>query len=165
MGRTMDVGTTDANFLNNVGVANNVPVVPQHPVCSQYPGFPNSYTLLDLYHYSAPGTRVFTQTPGYFSIDGGNTNLNNFDATAGDDPGNWAATVPNDAFGVSVARPHGAGHAGGSAGAGHPRLALAFECFEAPPSFPPTSRRSISRRRRRAATGRITSSPWRPARR
>ena len=96
MGRTMDVGTTDANFLNNVGVANNV------PSGSQYPGFPNSYTLLDLYHYSAPGTRVFTQTPGYFSIDGGNTNLNNFDATAGDDPGNWAATVHNDAFGVSV---------------------------------------------------------------
>ena len=96
MGRTMDVGTTDANFLNNVGVANNV------PSSSQYPGFPNSYTLLDLYHYSAPGTRDFSPTPGYFSIDGGNTNLNNFDATAGDDPGNWAATVHNDAFGVSI---------------------------------------------------------------
>ena len=57
MGRTMDVGNTDAKFLNNVGVANKVPVVPQHPGDpSQYPGFPNSYTLLDLYHYSAPGT-------------------------------------------------------------------------------------------------------------
>ena len=32
MGRTMEVGGTDSNFLNNVGVANNVPVVPRTPV-------------------------------------------------------------------------------------------------------------------------------------
>ena len=102
MGRTMEVGGTDSNFLNNVGVANNVPRGPQNPPgASQYPGFPNSYTLLDLYHYSAPGTRDFTQTPGYFSIDGGNTNLNNFDATPGHAAGDWAPTVPNDAFGFS----------------------------------------------------------------
>ena len=101
MGRTMEVGKTDSSFLNNVGVANDVPA-PQSGATSQYPGFPSSYTLLDLYHYSAPGTRDFTQTPGYFSIDGGNTNLNNFDATAGQAPGDWAPTVANDAFGFSV---------------------------------------------------------------
>src|SRR5262249_61034722 len=43
MGRTMDVGTTDGSFAN-------------------------SYTILDLYHYSNDGVRDLTKTPGYFSI-------------------------------------------------------------------------------------------------
>ena len=39
----------------------------------------NTYYPLDLFHYSAPGVRTFSgTTPGYFSVDNGQTNLNNF---------------------------------------------------------------------------------------
>ena len=164
MGRTMEVGGTNPKFLNNVGVANNVPRGPQNPPGpSQYPGFPNSYTLLDLYHYSAPGTRDFSQTPGYFSIDGRNTNLNNFDAT-GDHPGNWAATVPNDAFGVSLA-----GQAEPVTPVDLRELGVlgwrSLSNVSTAAELSADIKTSISRRRRRAATERITSLAWRPARR
>jgi hypothetical protein len=57
------------------------------------------YTLLDLMHYSAPGTSDFTQsTPAYFSVDGGATNLGVFNTVSGGDTGDWAFSVPNDAF-------------------------------------------------------------------
>jgi hypothetical protein len=73
MGRTMDVGTTDGSFTN-------------------------SYQILDLYHYSSNGVRDLTTAPGYFSIDGGATNLNNFNSGAGD-AADWnPATAGNDSF-------------------------------------------------------------------
>jgi hypothetical protein len=59
----------------------------------------NSYDLLDLLHYSAPGTRDFSaSTPGYFSVDGGTTNLRAFNTVPGGDPGDWASSAANDAF-------------------------------------------------------------------
>jgi hypothetical protein len=59
----------------------------------------NSYYPLDLFHYSSPGVRDFVQsTPGYFSIDGGNTDLGAFNTASGFDPGDWASSVKNDAF-------------------------------------------------------------------
>ena len=55
-------------------------------------------TLLDLFHYSADGTRSFTKTsPGYFSIDGGATNLDNFNVIAGD-AADWAPSAGDNSF-------------------------------------------------------------------
>ena len=60
---------------------------------------PNTYFPLDLFHYSAPGTRTFSGTqPGYFSPDGGTTNLGNFNTTSGGDFGDWAPSVGHDSF-------------------------------------------------------------------
>ena len=57
------------------------------------------YTLLDLAHYSAPGVMDFTQTtPGYFSVDGGATDLGDFNTIRGGDAGDWASSVAGDAF-------------------------------------------------------------------
>ncbi len=59
----------------------------------------NSYYGLDLFHYSAPGVRDFSATtPGYFSIDGGVTDLGGFNITAGGDAGDWDTSLGNDAF-------------------------------------------------------------------
>jgi hypothetical protein len=59
----------------------------------------NSYTAYDLLHYSSPGVRDFSaSTPGYFSVDGGNTNLAAFNTVSGGDAGDWASSVTNDAF-------------------------------------------------------------------
>lgn len=61
--------------------------------------YANSYSLMDLLHFSAQGTRVFTaSTPGYFSPDGGSTNLGAFNTVAGGDAGDWASSVRNDSF-------------------------------------------------------------------
>lgn len=63
-----------------------------------YLGQQNYYSPLDLFRYSSPG--VLELTPGtgaYFSIDGGATNLNNFDVSA--DPADWASSVVGDSFG------------------------------------------------------------------
>jgi hypothetical protein len=62
-------------------------------------GFANVYYPLDLFHYSAADVRTFagTQT-GYFSIDGGVTNLDNFNTTIGHDFGDWATSAGNVAF-------------------------------------------------------------------
>lgn len=60
---------------------------------------PNSYTAYDLFHYSGAGTRDFSaSTPGYFSVDGGTTDLAAFNTQAGGDAGDWASSVTNDAF-------------------------------------------------------------------
>jgi hypothetical protein len=59
----------------------------------------NSYVPYDLFHYSAPGVRDFVgTTPGYFSLDGGNTNLDNFNTNPSGDFGDWAASAGNDSF-------------------------------------------------------------------
>jgi hypothetical protein len=57
------------------------------------------YSLMDLLHYSAPGTHDFSQsTPGYFSVNGGQTNLGNFNTIAGGDAGDWDSSVTNNSF-------------------------------------------------------------------
>lgn len=60
---------------------------------------PNSYVVSDLFHYASPGVRDFSgTTPGYFSIDGGLTNLNNFNTNSGGDFGDWASSVGSDSW-------------------------------------------------------------------
>jgi len=62
-------------------------------------GNPHGYSPLDLFHYSAPGTRSFAGSHrGYFSIDGGNTNLKNFNTDPNGDFGDWANNAGNDSF-------------------------------------------------------------------
>src|SRR5579872_1187391 len=62
-------------------------------------GIANSYDLLDLFHYSSPGVRDFSaSTPGYFSIDGGASDLGNFNTVSGGDAGDWNTTMGDDAF-------------------------------------------------------------------
>ena len=57
------------------------------------------FTALDLFHYSAPGVADFSgTTPGYFSPDGGFTNLGNFNTNPGGDFGDWAASVGNNSY-------------------------------------------------------------------
>ena len=60
---------------------------------------PNSYTPLDLFHYSSNGVRDFLgTTPGYFSVDGGATDVDDFNTNPGGDFGDWANSAGNDAF-------------------------------------------------------------------
>ena len=57
------------------------------------------YTALDLFHYSAPGVADFSgTTPGYFSPDGGYSNLGNFNTNPEGDFGDWAASVGNNSY-------------------------------------------------------------------
>lgn len=59
----------------------------------------NSYDVLDLFHYSANGVRDFVgSTPGYFSVNGGATNLDNFNTNPNGDYGDWASSAGNDSF-------------------------------------------------------------------
>ena len=62
-------------------------------------GKPNGYYPFDLFKYSAAGVPTFVgTTPGYFSPDGGVTNLDNFNADSDDDFGDWASSAGDDAF-------------------------------------------------------------------
>ena len=55
------------------------------------------YNVLDLYRYSAPGVlQSVVNSPAYFSIDGGRTNLDNFSTV--DDDGDWDGSSGPDAF-------------------------------------------------------------------
>jgi hypothetical protein len=64
----------------------------------------NMYSLLDLFRYSAPGVHSLSPNQvAYFSTDGGQTKLDNFNASAGDDLGDWPASAGNDAFLASSA--------------------------------------------------------------
>jgi len=54
---------------------------------------------LDLFKFSAAGAREFVGTNvGYFSIDGGTTNLDNFNTSTNGDFGDWAASAGSDSF-------------------------------------------------------------------
>ncbi len=58
-----------------------------------------SYSLLDLLHYSASGARDLSATAaGYFSPNGGATNLGQFNIVAGGDSGDWASSVGSNSF-------------------------------------------------------------------
>lgn len=62
-------------------------------------GASNSNYLLDLFHYSAAGTHSFSASkPGYFSVDGGTTNLGGFNTVSGGDAGDWGSAMGNDSF-------------------------------------------------------------------
>ena len=62
-------------------------------------GTGNSYSLLDLYHYTSPGAHTYTgTTANYFSVNGGTTNLDNFNSKSSGDLGDWAASAGNDSF-------------------------------------------------------------------
>ena len=57
------------------------------------------YTALDLFHYSAPGIPDFSGTmAGYFSPDGGSTNLGNFNTNQNGDFGDWASSAGNNSY-------------------------------------------------------------------
>jgi hypothetical protein len=59
----------------------------------------SSYSPFSLFDYSSAGVRDMSGAqPGYFSIDGGKTNLDSFNSVAGGDLGDWASSVGNDAF-------------------------------------------------------------------
>ena len=58
-----------------------------------------AYSVMDLFDYTASGTRDLTGAPpGYFSINGGTTNLGNWNTNASGDYGDWAGSVGNNAF-------------------------------------------------------------------
>jgi hypothetical protein len=62
-------------------------------------GEANGYYLYDLFKFTADGVRSFVgTTPGYFSLDGGVTNLNDFNPDPDDDFGDWAASAGDDSF-------------------------------------------------------------------
>jgi hypothetical protein len=62
----------------------------------QYDG---QYAPLDFFRYSAPGQEELADLDGYFSIDGGNTNLGTFNSPSlWADPGDFALTTA-DSFG------------------------------------------------------------------
>jgi hypothetical protein len=61
----------------------------------------NSYSALDLFHYASRGHRDLSGTQaGYFSVDGGVTNLHNFNTNPSGDFGDWASSgnSPADSF-------------------------------------------------------------------
>lgn len=58
-----------------------------------------AYSALDLLHFSGTGAHDLTQsTPGYFSVNGGATDLGDFNTVAGGDAGDWASSVTNNSF-------------------------------------------------------------------
>jgi Ca2+-binding RTX toxin-like protein len=60
---------------------------------------PHSYDPLDLFHYSANGVHDFSgSTAGYFSVNGGATNLDNFNTNPNGDFGDWASSAGSDSF-------------------------------------------------------------------
>jgi hypothetical protein len=60
---------------------------------------PNSYTPLDLFHYSSNGARDFSgTTAGYFSFNGGASDVDNFNTDPSGDFGDWASSAGHDAF-------------------------------------------------------------------
>jgi hypothetical protein len=62
-------------------------------------GEANGYYLYDLFKFTAEGARNFVgTTQGYFSLDNGVTNLNDFNNDPDDDFGDWAASAGDDSF-------------------------------------------------------------------
>jgi hypothetical protein len=62
-------------------------------------GEANGYYLYDLFKFTAEGARSFVgTTQGYFSLDNGVTNLNDFNNSPDDDFGDWAESAGDDSF-------------------------------------------------------------------
>src|SRR5262249_34606267 len=66
-------------------------------------GGTTTYGVADLFRYSAPNVRDLTGTPtgfrsSYFSINNGNTSLDNWNTDLNGDLGDWAASAGADAF-------------------------------------------------------------------
>jgi hypothetical protein len=64
------------------------------------PGDGSGYYPLDLFDYTAPGVRSFSQSASdrFFSVDGGNTDLDNFNTDSSGDLFDWANSAGNDAY-------------------------------------------------------------------
>jgi hypothetical protein len=61
--------------------------------------FPHSFMPLDLFHFSASHVRTFSGgAAGYFSVDNGVTNLENFNTNPAGDSGDWSSAKGVDAF-------------------------------------------------------------------
>ena len=61
-------------------------------------------TILDLARHSAPGTLQNVGTyGGYFSLDGGTTNVMDFNAGPGNQRSDWTSSIVNDAFSATPA--------------------------------------------------------------
>jgi hypothetical protein len=62
-------------------------------------GINPGYSPLDLFHYTSPGVHTYTgTTPNYFSVDGGQTNLDYFNSNPAGDLGDWAASAGADSY-------------------------------------------------------------------
>jgi hypothetical protein len=62
-------------------------------------GVTQSYSLLDLFHYTSPGVHTYTgTTTNYLSVDGGKTSLDYFNSNPSGDLGDWAASAGSDSF-------------------------------------------------------------------
>src|SRR5262245_33381171 len=62
-------------------------------------GEANGYYPYDLFKFTAEGARTFVgTTPGYFSLDNGTTNLNDFNVFRDGDFGDWAESAGDDSF-------------------------------------------------------------------
>jgi hypothetical protein len=60
----------------------------------------NVYTPLDLFRYSNAGVRDLTAGPGYFSVNGGNTNLGSYNnPNNGGDAADWIPSLMGDSYG------------------------------------------------------------------
>jgi hypothetical protein len=66
-------------------------------------GLSHTYTALDLFRYAGPGSQQLAAGhPAYFSVDGGNTGLNNFNTAANGDAGDWASGGGSDSYNAFV---------------------------------------------------------------
>ena len=62
-------------------------------------GGTTAYSLLDMFHYTAPGQHTYTGlTTNYFSANGGTTNLNNFNDNPQGDLGDWASNAGANSY-------------------------------------------------------------------
>jgi hypothetical protein len=62
-------------------------------------GEANGYYLYDLFKFTGSGARSFVGTAqGYFSLDNGTTDLNDFNNDPDDDFGDWAESAGDDSF-------------------------------------------------------------------
>jgi hypothetical protein len=62
-------------------------------------GGTTGYSLLDMFHYTAPGHHTYTGlTTNYFSANGGTTSLDYFNSNLGGDLGDWAGSAGADSY-------------------------------------------------------------------